>query len=162
VTLPGGLGRLRRTTRPSHDEEVTPDEAVRALIVAYAARLDAGDLDGVAALFADAVVRPAASGTELRGREAVRRMYEPVILYADGTPRTQHVLGNLEVRVEAATATSGCTFMVLQARPARGLEPVLCGRYDDRFTRVDGRWRFTERIITPSLFGVLSDHMAPR
>ena len=139
-------------------------EAVRALVVAYAERLDAGDLDGVAALFADAVVRPAASGAELLGREAVRRMYDPVILYEDGTPRTKHVLGNLEVRVDAgaATATGGCTFTVLQARPGHGLGPVLCGRYDDRFARVEGRWRFTERIITPNLLGVLSDHMGRR
>jgi uncharacterized protein (TIGR02246 family) len=144
---------------------VTADtEAVRALVVAYAERLDAGDLDGVAALFADAVVRPAVSRAELRGREAVRRMYDPVILYEDGTPRTQHVLGNLAVRVDpaAATATSECTFTVLQARPGHGLGPVLCGRYDDRFTRVDGRWRFTERMITPHLAGVLSDHMGRR
>jgi uncharacterized protein (TIGR02246 family) len=144
---------------------VTSDtEALRALVVAYAEQLDAGDLDGVAALFADAVVRTAASGTERRGREAVRRMYDPVILYPDGTPRTKHVLGNVEIRVDpaAATATSGCTFTVLQARPGRGVEPVLCGRYDDRFVRVDGRWRFSERIISPNLLGVLADHMGRR
>lgn len=144
---------------------MTPDiEAVRVLVVAYAERLDAGDLDGVAYLFVDAVVRSSANGTVRAGRDAVRRMYDPVIIYEDGTPRTQHLLGNLAVRVdrEAATATSGCTFTVLQARPRQGLEPVLCGRYDDRFVRVDGRWRFTERIITPDLVGALSHHMGRR
>jgi uncharacterized protein (TIGR02246 family) len=136
-------------------------EAVRALVVAYAERLDAGDLDGVAALFADAVVHSTVSGARLTGQAAVRRMYDQVILYEDGTPRTKHVLGNLEIRVDpdAATATSGCTFTVLQARPGQRVEPVLCGRYDDRFARVDGRWRFTERTITPTLLGDLSTHM---
>jgi uncharacterized protein (TIGR02246 family) len=136
-------------------------EAVRALVVAYAERLDAGDLDGVATLFEDAVVRSARTGAELVGRDAVRRMYDPVILHEDGTPRTKHVLSNLEVAVDAAagTATSRCVFTVLQARPGAGPSPVLAGRYDDRFARVDGRWRFVERVIVPDLLGDLSTHM---
>jgi len=141
---------------------VTADaEAVRALVIAYAERLDAGDLDGVAALFDGAVLRPARSGRVLRGAPAARRLFDPVVLYDDGTPRTKHVLANLEVSVDPheGTATSGCTFTVWQARPGRGLEPVLAGRYDDRFACVDGRWRFAERVITPQLVGDLSQHM---
>ena len=136
-------------------------EAVRALVVAYVERLDRGDLDGVAALFDDAVVRPARTGAELVGRDAVARLYEPVIRYDDGTPRTQHALSNLEVTVDAAagTATSRCTFTVFQARPGGGLAPILAGRYRDRFARVAGRWRFVERVISPELFGDLTAHM---
>jgi len=60
-----------------HDADVTVGaEAVRALVVAYAERLDAGDLDGVAALFEHAVVRTARTATELVGRDAVRGMYD--------------------------------------------------------------------------------------
>jgi ketosteroid isomerase-like protein len=136
-------------------------EAVRALVIAYAERLDAGDLDGVAALLADAVVRSAHRGGALVGRDAVRGLYAPVIRYEDGTPRTQHLLSNLEVAVdaEAGTATSRCVFTVLQARPTAGLGPVLSGRYEDRFARVEGRWRFVERAIHADLLGDLSDHM---
>lgn len=157
---PGLLGACCRATR--HDDAVSSDaEAIRALVVAYAERLDAGDLDGVAALFEDAVVRPARSGATLEGRDAVRRMYEPVIRYGDGTPRTKHVLSNLEVAVDVGTGTasSRCVFTVLQARPGAGLGPVLAGRYEDRFARVDGRWRFVERLIVPDLIGDLADHM---
>ena len=129
-------------------------------MAAYAERLDRGDLDGVAALFADAVVRTPRGG-DLQGAAAVRRMFEPVIRYDDGTPRTLHVLSNLEVHVDAAarTATSRCAFTVVQARPVGGVRPILTGRYDDRFARVDGRWRFVERVIRPDLAGHLSDHM---
>ena len=136
-------------------------EAVRALVVAYAERLDAGDLDGVAALFEDAVLRPARSGGALVGAAAARRLYDPVIRYEDGTPRTQHTLGNLEVRVDADEnhAASRCAFTVWQARPGGGLGPVLTGRYEDRFARIGGRCRFTERVVTPELLGDLSDHM---
>jgi ketosteroid isomerase-like protein len=139
-------------------------EVVRALVVAYAERLDAGDLDGVAALFEHAVVRAARTGTELVGRDAVRGMYDPVIRYDDGTPHTQHVLANLEVRVDeaAGTATSHCVFTVWQATRADGLRPVLTGRYEDRFAGVGTDWRFTERIIHADLFGDLSAHMRSR
>jgi 3-phenylpropionate/cinnamic acid dioxygenase small subunit len=141
---------------------VTADvEAVRALVVAYAERLDSGDLDGVAALFEAAVLRPARSGRSLVGAAAARHLYDPVIRYDDGTPRTQHTLGNLEVSVDADRhhAASRCAFTVWQARPGGGLGPVLAGRYEDRFARVGGRWRFTERVITPELVGDLSAHM---
>ena len=41
----------------------------------------------------------------------------------------------------------------------QGLHPILAGEYHDRFERVDGAWRFTERIFDPRLFGDLSGHM---
>jgi len=139
-------------------------EAVRALVVAYAEQLDAGDLDGVAALFEHAVVRTARTGAELVGRDAVRGMYDPVIRYDDGTPHTRHVLANLEIRVDedAGTATSHCVFTVWQATRADGLRPVLTGRYDDSFACVGTAWRFTERIIHADLLGDLSAHMRSR
>jgi ketosteroid isomerase-like protein len=149
----------------SHDAGVTAAaEAVRALVVAYAERLDAGDFDGVASLFEHAVVRAARTGTELVGRDAVRGLYDPVIRYDDGTPRTKHVLANLDVRVDedAGTATSHCVFTVWQATPTEGLRPVLTGRYDDAFTRVGTAWRFTERVIHADLLGDLSSHMRSR
>lgn len=135
-------------------------EAIRALIVAYAERLDAGDLDGVANLFADATFESARDRTVRTGVE-VRRMYDPVILYEDGTPRTKHVLGNLEVDVDADGnhASATCTFTVLQQVDGKPLGAVLAGRYDDRFERVDGSWRFSERVVHPDLVGDLSRHM---
>jgi 3-phenylpropionate/cinnamic acid dioxygenase small subunit len=143
---------------------VTSDvEQVRELVVAYAERLDVGDLDGVAALFAAGVVRTAQSGERV-GRDAVRRMYDPVILYEGGTPRTKHVLGNVEVAVadDRRGATSRCTFTVWQATPGGPLRPVLAGRYHDEFERVDDRWRFSVREILSDLVGDLFDHMGRR
>ena len=39
------------------------------------------------------------------------------------------------------------------------LAPVIAGDYLDRFAKVDGTWRFTERRIGNDLFGDLSDHL---
>ena len=141
-------------------------EQIRTLIGAYAERLDAGDLDGVAALFEHGVFRSVRGGDPLVGREAVRGQYEPVVLYPDdqfgASPRTKHVLGNIEVEVDGSAATARCTFTVLQAVAAGSLHAVLAGRYEDRFERVEGTWRFTERIVHPDLLGDLSGHMARR
>lgn len=141
-----------------------PDEAaVRALVHAYCERLDAGDFDGVAALFTRGAFRSPA-GTELVGAAAVRRMYDAVIAYDDGTPRTKHVLGTVTVAVDgdAGTATARSHFTVYQQTPTLPLQPVLAGRYHDRFVRADGQWWFEERMVRPDLEGDLSRHMAPR
>ena len=118
----------------------------------YAFRLDAGDLDGVADLFAAATWRSARH--TLQGREAVRTAYDPVRLYDDGRPGTQHVITNVQITVAGPTATSRCYFTVLQAA---GI--ILAGRYHDEFARdADGHWHFTDRLILPDLFGDLSAH----
>lgn len=146
----------------------TPDRggdaeaAIRTLIGAYAERLDAGDLDGVAALFEHGVFRSAARGGSVRtGATEVRRMYDSVVLYDDGTPRTKHVLGNVMVDIDevAGSATAACTFTVFQSTPDGSLNPVLAGRYLDTFTRADRVWRYSERVVHPDLLGDLSLHM---
>ncbi len=142
-----------------HADEV----AVRGLVHAYCERLDAGDFDGVAALFARGAFRSPA-GTELVGAAAVRRMYDAVIRYDDGTPRTKHVLGTVTVSVDAAagTATARSHFTVYQQTATLPLQAVLAGRYHDRFVRADGAWWFEERMVRPDLEGDLSQHMGPR
>lgn len=139
---------------------MTDEEQVRALVVAYAERLDAGDLDGVAALFERGRLRSALRGEPLVGREAVRSMYDSVTLYYDGTPRTKHMLGNLEIACDGArgVASASCTFVVMQAA-ADDLRPVLSGRYVDRFERHGDEWWYAERLVLPDLVGDLSTHM---
>lgn len=137
-------------------------EEIRGLIAAYAERLDAGDLDGVADLFAHGEFRSSRTGVALVGRDEVRAQYEPVIIYDDGTPRTRHVLGNVEVdltRRDEGIATARCTFTVIQAPPGGPLQATLAGRYHDRFERIAGAWRFKVRTVHPDLVGDLSGHM---
>src|SRR6266852_4704447 len=112
-------------------------EAITALVHSYAELLDAGDLDGVAALFSNATWRSAASGT-MRGAAAVRSVYDRVMLY-DGSPRTKHVLTNLTITLDqdTATATGRCYFTVLQGViPGEPIQIVLSGRHTDRYEKV--------------------------
>ena len=134
-----------------HDE-------ITALIYEYAYRLDAGDLDGVAALFEHAELGSTRHDRRQRGTAEARTIYDGVIIHDDGTPRTQHQITNVTVRVDGARASARSCFTVLQVT-GQGLHPILAGEYHDRFERVDAEWRFTERIFDPRLFGDMSQHM---
>jgi 3-phenylpropionate/cinnamic acid dioxygenase small subunit len=136
---------------------------ISALVFAYAERIDGGDFDGVADLLADAEVT--AEGTDRRwhGRDEIRRLYEAgTRRHADGTPRTKHVTTNLVVDVDeaAGTATARSYYTVLQAVPGElALQPIVAGRYRDRFERAEGGWRFTGRHIVVDLVGELGHHL---
>ncbi|HEV3134895.1 MAG TPA: nuclear transport factor 2 family protein [Acidimicrobiia bacterium] len=134
-------------------------EAIRALVHEYAERIDTGDLDGLAAMFADATWGSPGRGTPLRGTDQVRHGYDGVILY-DGIPCTKHVISNVTIELTGeSTAAARSYFTVLQARPDFPLQPIIAGRYHDRFERVGGRWRFADRQIIPDLIGDLSQHL---
>lgn len=131
-------------------------EAIRALIAAYGARIDGGDLDGVAALFAHATWR--SGGRVLTGSSEVRSAYDDVILY-EGIPRTQHVMSNVVVHVDGDAATAQCSFTVFQAGDGFPLQAVLAGRYHDTLARTTAGWEFRDRVIHADLLGDLSRHM---
>jgi 3-phenylpropionate/cinnamic acid dioxygenase small subunit len=140
---------------------MTDSEAISALLHEYAYRLDAGDLDGVAAMFHDAELRSTTHDRVRRGTAEAREIYNAVELGPDGTPGTMHQISNVAVRVDGDTATARCYFTVLQVT-AQGLHPILAGEYHDRFRRVDGKWQFAERTFAPKLTGDLSRHMKGR
>jgi 3-phenylpropionate/cinnamic acid dioxygenase small subunit len=135
-------------------------QAVGNLIAAYAELVDDGDFAGVGALLGDATF--AGSGAPVTGAAAIEQMLrDMVIVYDDGTPRTKHVTTNvvIEVDEEAGTALARAYFTVLQALPGFPLQPVVSGRYRDRFERRARRWRFTERRVLVDLVGDVSRHL---
>jgi hypothetical protein len=137
--------------------------AITDLVYAYAERIDSGDFEGVADLLAAAELT--AEGTDLRrrGREEVLALYVGTTRrHADGTPRTKHLTTNVVVEVDEAGATASARsyFTVLQAVPgALALQPVVAGRYADRFEQVDGRWRFSARHLAVDLVGDVGHHL---
>jgi 3-phenylpropionate/cinnamic acid dioxygenase small subunit len=136
--------------------------AIENLLAEYAERIDAGDFSGVADLFADAELGSVGVPGALRGREQIQRLYESTTrCYEDGTPKTRHMITNVWVEVdeEAGTARSRSSFTVVQAAPGFSLQPVAVGRYEDRFERRDGRWRFSERRFKTELWGDTSHHL---
>jgi 3-phenylpropionate/cinnamic acid dioxygenase small subunit len=134
--------------------------AIENLIATYAELVDDGDFAGVGVLLADATFTGGAGS--VRGRDAIDKMLrDSVIVYDDGTPRTKHVTTNVAIEVdeEAGTAVSRSYFTALQALPDLALQPIVSGRYQDRFERRDGQWQFVERRVRTDLVGDVSRHL---
>lgn len=134
--------------------------AITNLLYRYAELMDAGELETAAALFLHARVK---SGDELKDEAGLLAVWQRFVkIHPCGTPRTKHVVTNVIVDLDetAGTARARSYYTVLQATPDLPLQAVAAGRYDDRFERVDGVWRFSYRDY--SLFdfpGNLSQHL---
>ncbi len=132
---------------------------IENLIHAYAERMDLADFAGVGALLEGA--RYGGEGMEpLAGGAEVGRLLAGGIRLYDGSPRTKHVTTNVIVELGPAVdeARARSYFTVLQAvdgPPAT----IVAGRYHDRFSLFEDRWRFTERIIFMDLVGDLTKHL---
>ncbi|MCB0950970.1 MAG: nuclear transport factor 2 family protein [Mycobacterium sp.] len=138
---------------------------IENLVYTYAERIDAGDLDGVAALFAHGRIRGVQDGppeTVFEGTTRVRQMYEMATrLYDDGTPKTKHFTTNVQLRVDeaAGTAQGSAYYCVTQATPDLPLQVIVTGRYRDTFHRIDGSWWFDTRIMFVDQVGDTSRHL---
>jgi 3-phenylpropionate/cinnamic acid dioxygenase small subunit len=122
--------------------------------------VDDGDFAGVGILLADATFTGGAGSVS--GADAIEKMLrDRLIVYDDGTPRTKHVTTNVAIEVDdqAGTAVSRSYFTALQALPDLALQPIVSGRYHDRFERRDGHWRFVERRVRTDLVGDVSRHL---
>ncbi|MEM9176908.1 MAG: nuclear transport factor 2 family protein [Myxococcota bacterium] len=138
--------------------------AIENLMFTYAERIDAGDLDGVAALFEHGRIVDAEGQLQGEGVVGVRAIYEAATkIHADGTPMTQHVTSNLILEfaddMRSARVRSRCT--VLQAVPPDfPLQPIITNDYEDAFAWDASRgWHFVERKMIPKRLGDLSQHL---
>ena len=148
------------TTDPVADDPPSSYRAIENLIASYAELVDDGDFAGVGMLLADATFTGGAGSVS--GRAAIEELLrDSLIVYEDGTPRTKHVTTNIVIEVdeETGTAVARSYFTALQALPGLALQPIVSGRYQDRFARRDGRWRFVERRVRTDLLGDVSRHL---
>ncbi|AQT79924.1 Ring hydroxylating enzyme beta subunit [Mycolicibacterium litorale] len=138
---------------------------IENLICTYAERLDAGDLDGVAELFAHGRItgmQDAPPEAFFTGVAGVRRMYEMATrLYEDGTPKTHHHTSNIQIDVDetAGSARASAYYFVTQATVDLPLQVIVTGRYHDTFRRIDGKWWFDTRIMLVDQLGDTSHHL---
>jgi hypothetical protein len=135
--------------------------AISKIVYSYAELLDRGDIEGCGRIFTRAVLRIDGSSDVLEGAEAVRRLLENTVQLYDGVPGTKHLVTNLVVDVDdqRRSATARSSYTALQARPAFPLQPILAGRWHDRFERDGDEWWLTERLIHPDLSGDIRFHI---
>lgn len=133
------------------------------LLYTYGRLVDAGDFAGVGRHFAHARITNDRSDEVAEGEAEITAMYRRTTrLYPEtGTPRTQHAFNNpiLEVDEDAGRATCHANFVVFQQTDRLPLQPIIAGRYRDRFERVEGAWRYSEKHMIVDLMGDLGDHL---
>lgn len=134
------------------------------LVHGYADALDRGDFDQIGEMFRHAnVYMPGSIEPEVRAGsgEFNKVLRDAVRVYLPGnTPRTRHVTTNDLIVFESQTcARMRSYFTVLQQVSPGSLQPVICGTYDDRFSKIDDEWCFIERREAVTASGDLSAHL---
>ena len=134
--------------------------------------VDAGDMEGVGELFArGSVTMP--GGAELVGAQAVRDGYVGSVVFYDAngeradyvrretTPRTRHFITNkaFDFNEDVTAAECRSAFFVMQQIGER-YEPIVGGRYLDRFELGAAGWRFAHREVVIDAVGDSSHHAA--
>jgi 3-phenylpropionate/cinnamic acid dioxygenase small subunit len=137
--------------------------AINHLLMTYAEHVDDARWAELAALFAHATYRIHHADTgemsTYRGAAEVLGFCEQTRVYPDGTPRTRHVVTNVDIDVDGDRAGARSAVTVFQQTDVLPLQPIASGRYVDRFERVGGAWRFADRLITGFLLGDRSQHV---
>ena len=156
-----------RVARPGERLTLTTFDdwhAINALLMTYAECVDGARWDDMGALFEHATYRieHADSGhvSTYQGAGDVRGFGAQTIVYDDGTPRTKHVITNVDIHVDGDSATASSYATVFQQTDVFPLQPIAAGRYIDRFEKVEGGWRFADRLLTGFLLGDRSHHVA--
>lgn len=139
-------------------------DEVRNLLGRYCERMDAADWAGIGALFEYGALTDEHGTLLAEGAPAVAAFYEAGTRLHDGSPRTKHLVLDtvLEDVATDGSLTARSSYVVLQALEGFALQPIITGRYLDRFWRGPsgaGPWRFAERRFLVDLLGDLSHHL---
>lgn len=134
---------------------------IQNLVHRYAHLVDTGRWIELGELFAQADVYIGGKLAVSRDATALTALWRRYVrLYANGTPRTRHITTNLTIEPEGEDAArSHCYVVVMQQTDRLPLQPIIAGDYLDRFVKVAGVWRFSERSIDNDLFGDLRQHL---
>ena len=114
------------------------ERACERLIIDYAALNDAGDWDGVAALYVESgrMSRPTAPDDFIEGRDAILAAFK-----ARPARTTRHICANIRVTIDGNKASATSQILLFTGRD----QAPLVGSYADRFVETPDGWRFVER-----------------
>jgi 3-phenylpropionate/cinnamic acid dioxygenase small subunit len=136
---------------------------IENLIYCYAERIDNGDLEGVAELFRNGEIISKVHNVSRAGFDEVLQMYQlSCRLYeSTGTPLTKHLTTNVIIELDenGRGASARSYYTVIQATDALPLQPIISGRYKDRFQKVENQWQFASREMIVDLIGDCSAHL---
>lgn len=121
-------------------------DAIREVLAEYCFRLDGGDYDGMAALFAEDGTWDTAFGTGT-GRAAIAQLARDIRARAGADrPRAIHLVANVAIALDGDAARVRSNWTVVQNSP-EGPKIGSGGAYADDLVKRDGRWLFRHRKI---------------
>ncbi len=125
-------------------------EEIRTLAVRYSHYRDALHLDELANLFADDAVCSFGQrfGGDVVGRTAIRRHFEGSKHIGGGVPfGTLHAISTHLIEFTGPDAAEGRCYLTgfVMDTGASPLKHLIL--YDDKYTRIDGRWLFKHRTL---------------
>ena len=145
---------------------LTDGDVLRNLLARYCSLVDSASWDEVGALFADGWLATEDGTVLARGAEEVAAFYGRGTRLYEGSPRTKHVVANVELSYDddGSSAVARSSYVVLQAVDgALPLQAIITGRYVDTFVRVGAAsWQWQERRFAVDLVGDLSHHLSYR
>ena len=121
-------------------------EAIKVLKARYADACDRNyDADTLASLFTEDAIWDGGLFGVYEGREAIRQFFQGVP--AD-IPFARHYMTNPIIAVDGDEAT-GEWYLFQTCTFAQGNQAIFgAGRYDERYRRVDGEWKFWRLKLT--------------
>lgn len=126
-------------------DENAEKNAIREVLAIYCFRLDAGDMDGMAALFtADGVWETDfGKGT---GRAGIAEHGRSPRAHGNPRPRAVHLCTNIVIDLDGDTAAVLSNWTTVQ-NSETGPKIGSAGGYSDRMVKQDGKWLFVHRKI---------------
>jgi len=151
---------------PSRIQEISDRLEIGDLLVRYCTAIDSKQYDDLDCVFSrDAVVDYTSAGGIRGTLPEIKRWLSEVL---DLFPMTQHVVGNVVVKIEGDRATSRCVFFNPMGLPLpegkRGFKVLFFGGYyNDTLTRTGDGWRISERVeeSTWECGSVVQESMTP-
>ena len=138
------------------------ETSIANLVQRYAAYVDMGRLELAAELLGRAQIKMRAPASQklTNSTELLAWWRRVVILYDEGTPRTRHLMTNLDITVDELGDQASCSsyYSVFQEVRTGEMKLILAGRYLDEFAREDDGWYFTLREYCSDFVGDVSAH----
>ena len=128
------------------------------LVYRYAELVNLAQFEAVGKMFRHGFITTAGRAGERRGSEAVTDMYRSFVRVGERVPDTLLVTTNLQIELDQDEATTRSYFTAMHQAAGR-IEPILAGRYHDRFVRIKDEWWFGHRHMIVDLNGDLSTHL---
>jgi uncharacterized protein (TIGR02246 family) len=141
-------GKSAATSVEARLQRLEDEQEIRDVLYEYGRRLDSGDLEGYAQLFAKDGEWIGGFGSAKGPADILALMQKFIKTKPD--PKNVHgfhVFTNPVVHVDGDHATSLCKLIFMGRGPDNRPVPMLGGHYDDTFVREDGHWKFQRRVV---------------